>query len=186
MTRVQRSATDRALAILTAAFADDPLRRWLVPGSGERIFQPLAAASEAAGELAFADDDAVAVWLPVPAGPPPAKATAEPVAIPERVRVFMELTTARHPYGRAHLYLPFLGVRPDRQGGRLGGRLLAERLARADADGLPAYLEASSARSVPLYERHGFRLLGDPVSLPDGPSVQPMWREPSTSRGEQR
>ncbi|GAA1295181.1 hypothetical protein GCM10009609_75800 [Pseudonocardia aurantiaca] len=90
----------------------------------------------------------------------------------------------RHAKDTSHL--AFLGVHPDRQGGGLGGRLLAERLARADADGLPAYLEASSARSVPLYERHGFRLLGDPVSLPDGPSVQPMWREPSTSRGEQR
>ena len=42
---------------------------------------------------------------------------------------------------------------------------------------VPVYLEASAARNVPLYERHGFRLTGEPVTLPDGPTVWPMWRD---------
>jgi GNAT superfamily N-acetyltransferase len=190
MTVVHRSATDLAVEVLTAAFAGDPLVRWLALGSGARVFRPVVDESAAAGELAFAGDGAVAVWLPTPAGPSgeadtdgEADADAD---MPERLRVFLELVAARHPRDRKHLYLPFLGVRPERQGRGLGGRLLAERLARADAEGVPAYLESSSARNVPLYERHGFRHLGDPISLPDGPSVWPMWREPSTSEGEQR
>ncbi|GAA3068180.1 GNAT family N-acetyltransferase [Pseudonocardia yunnanensis] len=186
MTVVHRSETDRAVEILTEAFADDPVGRWLVPGDGAGIFYPLAAESAAAGELAFAGNDAVAVWLPVSAEEHVVEEFDQPEAVPERVRIFVELIAARHPSDRAHLYLPFLGVRPERQGRGLGGRLLADRLARADADGLPAYLEASSPRNAPLYERHGFRPTGDPIHLPDGPSVLPMWREPNPSRGELR
>ena len=51
-------------------------------------------------------------------------------------------------------------------------------LERADADGMPAYLEATTLRSRALYERHGFRLL-DVVHMPDdGPPMWRMWREP--------
>jgi predicted N-acetyltransferase YhbS len=70
----------------------------------------------------------------------------------------------------------FLGVVPGMQGRGLGGALLRERLATADTEGLPAYLEASSPGSKALYERHGFRCVGDPVRLPDGPDIWPMWR----------
>ena len=77
---------------------------------------------------------------------------------------------------RVHLYLVFLGVAPGAQGRGLGGALLRERLVRADAEGLPAYLEASSPRSRLLYERNGFRDTGDPIQLPDGPPIWPMWR----------
>ena len=70
----------------------------------------------------------------------------------------------------------FLGVVPGARGRGLGGALLRDRLVRADAEGMPAYLEASSPRSRALYERHGFRATGDPIHLPDGPPLWPMWR----------
>ena len=50
-------------------------------------------------------------------------------------------------------------------------------LERCDRDGVPAYLEATSDRNRPLYERHGFRAHGA-IPLPDGPLLWRMWRDP--------
>jgi GNAT superfamily N-acetyltransferase len=171
---------ETAVQVLTTAFADDPLASWLLPGDLSRaaadiLFGPLAEISAAHGELAVSrDGTAAAVWLPRAADPP------VPAPIPDeltRIRTFAELTEARHPAGTAHLYLVFLGVVPGAQGRGLGGALLRRRLTRADAEGLPAYLEASSPRSRALYVRHGFRDVGaEPIRLPDGPIIWPMWR----------
>jgi GNAT superfamily N-acetyltransferase len=169
--------TETAVRVLTAAFADDPLARWLLPGDlpAEIVFGPLVADSAAHGELTVAPDGtAAAVWLPRPAEP-----AGDRQPIPDalaHLRTFLELAEARHPTGPVHLYLVLLGVLPDAQGRGLGGTLLRERLGRADADGVPAYLEATSPRSRALYERHGFRESGDPIHLPDGPTLWPMWR----------
>lgn len=172
---------ETAVRVLTAAFVDDPLTRWLLPGdladaAAGLVFAPLVQSSAAHGELAVsADGAAAAVWLPRAAEPP----VRDEEPLPEilaRLRTFLALTEARHPVGQAHLYLVFLGVVPAAQGRGHGGDLLRRRLARADADGLPAYLEASSPRSRALYERHGFRDTGEPMPLPDGPPVWPMWR----------
>ncbi|MFJ8632616.1 hypothetical protein [Streptomyces sp. NPDC093568] len=43
---------------------------------------------------------------------------------------------------------------------------------------MAACLEASSVRSRRLYERLGFEPEGEPIALPDGPRMWPMWREP--------
>lgn len=56
-----------------------------------------------------------------------------------------------------HWHLYMLAVAPRAQGRGVGSRLLAHGLARADAAGLPAHLEATTAASKRLYERHGFR-----------------------------
>jgi GNAT superfamily N-acetyltransferase len=60
----------------------------------------------------------------------------------------------------AHWYLPWLGVRAERQGTGLGARLLSEGLTRVDADHIPAFLETPNPRTVPFYERHGFEIVG--------------------------
>jgi predicted N-acetyltransferase YhbS len=88
--------------------------------------------------------------------------------------LFVESRRPRSP----HWLLLYLGVVPERQGRGLGGTLLDAGLARADADGLPAYLVASSPGSRRLYERHGFRVQRE-VRLLRGPPVWPMLREPS-------
>jgi GNAT superfamily N-acetyltransferase len=169
---------ETAVHVLAAAFVDDPLARWLLPGNlaTDVVFGPLVEASAAHGELAVSPDGTgAAVWLPRGAEPPVGDRQPIPDAL-DRLRTFLELTEARHPAGTAHLYLVLLGVVPAARGRGLGAALLRERLARADADGLPAYLEATSLRSRSLYERHGFRDAGDPIQLPDGPSLWPMWR----------
>ena len=51
-------------------------------------------------------------------------------------------------------------------------------LDRADDEGMPAYLEATSERNRALYLRHGFEDL-EKVHWPGGgPPLWLMWREP--------
>lgn len=64
-----------------------------------------------------------------------------------------------HAYAAGpHWYLSALGVEPQRQGQGLGGALMQPILARADAQGLPCYLETHRPGNVQLYQRHGFQI----------------------------
>ena len=94
----------------------------------------------------------------------------------ERGALILGLVEEAHPR-EDHWYLPFIGTRPERQGQGLGSKLLQHMGERLDRDGLAAYLEASSERSRALYLRHGFEATGE-ITLPDGPSIWPMWRAP--------
>ena len=56
--------------------------------------------------------------------------------------------------------------------------LLADNLARVDADGMPAYLESTNPVNLARYRSVGF-VDADRFALPDGgPVVTTMWREP--------
>ncbi len=50
-------------------------------------------------------------------------------------------------------------------------------VARCDRDGALAYLESSNERNLPLYERHGFEVMGK-IQVGAGPLVTPMLRHP--------
>ena len=89
-----------------------------------------------------------------------------------RVQRVMEKRHPREP----HFYIRTIGVRTALQGQGVGSMLMRPILERADAAGLPTYIEASSERSAALYERLGFRHTGV-FELPDGgPPVWPMLR----------
>lgn len=60
-----------------------------------------------------------------------------------------------------HHFLAILGVEPDMQGKKVGSALLAALTARADADGLPCYLETDQEKNVRIYERHGFAVTSE-------------------------
>ncbi|MGW6240099.1 GNAT family N-acetyltransferase [Streptomyces sp. NPDC055094] len=185
--------SDRAtlVRLLEEAFDDDPVSCWVFPEKDHRrrvhglflgVFADVALAEGWADILE--DGTGMALWLPVPAGPPegeddtPARmrATADPDN--ERTELVGRLTGAIHPHDRAHAYLLMIAVSPVHQGRGLGRALIEPVLARCDREGLPAYLEASSERSRRLYERLGFTFTGTTVDLPDGPPMWPMWREP--------
>ncbi len=185
------------LDLLAAAFQDDPVVAWLFPDPVERrrlqpaYYAGLLAQPTAEAYLTTAGDG-VAVWLELSAGqvpfgdPPGGDAGPDPLAVfgphAERLRHLGGLLAERHSHAEQHLYLACIGVRPDRRGSGLGSALLRHRLAQPDAENLPAYLEASSARSRDLYLQHGFEDLGTPVQLPDGPLLWPMWRSATSTR----
>jgi GNAT superfamily N-acetyltransferase len=82
----------------------------------------------------------------------------------------------KHP-SDPHYYLAVLGTEPGVQGHGLGSAVLREGVLRCDEAGLPAYLETSSERNVPLYERHGFQVQERITVSGGGPDVWLMWRE---------
>ncbi|MER7896012.1 GNAT family N-acetyltransferase [Streptomyces sp. NPDC096046] len=193
---------DRELIVrlLDEAFQDDPVSGWVFPGAEDRRAKHpglMAAFTDivlAAGRIdVTTDGSACALWLSVPAGedhdgdaedegPAQVREAVDPEN--ERIEMIGRLTAAVHPTGRAHEYLWMIGVAPGRQGEGLGTALIEDVLDRCDRESLPAYLEASSARSRKLYERLGFKPAGPALDLPDGPAMWPMWREPGPHRPE--
>ncbi|MEU2759848.1 MULTISPECIES: GNAT family N-acetyltransferase [unclassified Streptomyces] len=189
--QAEQDDRERVVAVMEEAFHDDPVSGWVFPDEEHRravhgrFLGVFVDAALAEGRIDIAEDAAaVALWLPVPAGAPaeedPMPALMRQTADPdnERCELVGRLTGVVHPHDRAHAYLLMIGVRPGRQGEGIGAELVGAELERCDREGLPAYLEASSARSRALYERLGFRLLGRALELPDGPPMYPMWREP--------
>jgi len=140
--------------------------------------------------LVWTTDDVqgAAIWAPPLQWRVPARATIR--EMPPMVRVFgRRLPLAfrtrmrvegKHPRKPAHWYLAIMGVEPDSQGRGIGSKLMHPALETLDAQGVPAYLEASTVRSRALYERHGFVVTGE-FNLPsDGPPLWQMWREPGS------
>ncbi len=88
----------------------------------------------------------------------------------------MQQMASYHPK-EPHWYLPLLGVDPAHQNEGVGSALLRHVTDRCDRDGVPAYLESSNPRNIPLYERHGFEILGRAQSG-SSPVITPMLRKP--------
>ncbi|MEV7860372.1 GNAT family N-acetyltransferase [Streptomyces hirsutus] len=190
---------DRELLVrlLDEAFQDDPVSGWVFPGTEyrrtthHRLMGAFTDIVLAEGRIDVTEDgSACALWMSMPAddhgagdpadgeGPAQVRRAVDPEN--ERVEMIGRLTAGVHPTGRAHEYLWMIGVLPGRQGEGLGTALIGSVLDRCDREGLPAYLEASSVRSRLLYERLGFAQVCEPLRLPDGPRMWPMWREPRT------
>ncbi len=177
----------RVVADLHAAFMDDPVLCWAFPDEGRRRrygrhYFEMQARRLVRGGLAWRAEGGGALW----AGPgrwreSPLQALRLGAATfrgiwPHGGRVARGLLgiESRHPR-EPHLYLAVVGVRPERQGQGLGSALLRPGLSEADRLYLPAYLESSNPRNVPLYERHGFEVTEE-TQLAGGPPVWLMWR----------
>jgi len=185
---------DRITMVLDAAFSEDPVSRWVFLDHPDRkrwhrgMFDVFTRWSIMTGGtlVTTGDLDAAALWLPAgpeqPGKPPdfpyePALETALGPAYQRFVQL-SDLMDAAHPRTISHAYLPFLGVLPERQGHGLGRVLMAHKLTKLDAAGTSAYLEATSPRSVTLYEHLGFVAPKPAIRIPGGPTLQPMWRDP--------
>jgi len=66
---------------------------------------------------------------------------------------------------------------PVHQGKGYGSALLRPVLERCDREKQLAYLESSNPGNIPLYERHGFVVLGS-IQSGSSPTVVPMLRKP--------
>ncbi len=74
-----------------------------------------------------------------------------------------------------HWYLQAFGTDPDKQGKGFGSFIMRDRLAAADAAGVPCYLESSKDTNIPIYRSFGFEVTGE-IKIPSGPTLWPMWR----------
>ncbi len=188
------SAADRATvaATVSAAFFDDPVTRWLLPDVQQRreVIEPMfglyADAYLPHGETYLtADGNGAAVWLPPGAQLlTPEQEVAFGTALAElagpAIERFAQLeeTFAKYHPGEPLYYCQFLATVPAFQGRGIGSAFLRDVLQRADAEGMPAYHEATTPRNRALYERHGYVNVGE-FNLPDdGPPLWRMWREP--------
>lgn len=171
-------------AALGAAFADDPVWRWLVGDRAGRVVAAIARAGCARHPSQFTVVEGAAAWWH-----PPGQwrlgvretlrlvPRVVPVARGGTLRLLRmsALVEEQHPPGE-HAYLGYLGAAA--QGRGLGTQAIAPALEVCDAFGWPAYLESSNPRNLPFYRRHGFTDR-PPLQVPDGcPVITPMWREP--------
>ena len=85
----------------------------------------------------------------------------------------LEAMTPEEP----HWYLGLLGTEPSRQGTGVARALLTPMLARADSQGMPAFLETGMPKNAAIYERYGFTTTAE-AEVPDGPRVWGMVRRP--------
>lgn len=186
--------TPRIGAVLGAAFEDDPVMAWVF-ADGKRpaieamftflapeVYVPLGA-THVHGDSGDGGDGVI-VWTPP--SPPDwpedrgarfvaALAAASPQDI-ARLGVLATLMGENHP-PQPHWYLSVVGCAPERRGNGIGSRLLEATLPVVDDAHLPAYLESSNERNVPLYERFGFRVTSVVDLAEGGPSMQLMWRD---------
>jgi GNAT superfamily N-acetyltransferase len=179
---------NRCLVVLTLAFGGDPPSRWAWPDP-QQYLEAFPLFAQAFGGSAFelgtayyhAGYSGVALWLPpgaTPDGEYLIQVIKDTVAHGLRDAMFsmFEQMDSYHPT-EAHWHLPLIGVDPPRQGRGIGLSLLNHVLKACDEQKVLAYLEATSPRNIPLYERQGFKALGS-IQVADSPPIVPMLRKP--------
>lgn len=186
--RTVRSATTedvpgiaRALGL---AFWDDPLYRWLFPDVMTRRARTARFHALFAG-FAYLPDGTVdvveeqvespprpvvrgAAWWDAPGRDAQSRPSFLLRSLPHLAgmvglsrlpavsRYFARVGEARPT--EPHWYLAAMGADPAVRGTGVGSALMRTGLERADADGLPVFLETMSPDNLPFYERHGFRV----------------------------
>lgn len=183
--------SDSLLNVLMLAFSGDPCMRWTFPRPDVFLaaFKPFVTQMGVGlthdGLFLTDDGKAGALWLPpgVEQDGEAIGAVIEKYALadhpePETGELIGEEMRKFHPH-EPHWYLSMLGVDPAVQGKGYGSALLKAGLARADAEGLPAYLESSNPKNVPLYERFGFEVMGR-IAPGSFPGLVPMYRPART------
>lgn len=190
-TRIYKASSSDQVSIVhtvVLAFAGDPMTRWCWRDARQYLAN-MPNFTLAFGGAAFVEKSAhctddrggAALWLPPDVGPDE-ETMAQIVedTVPDSIRGelygVMEKMAEYHPR-EPHWYLPLIGVDPAHQRKGYGSALLGYALEQCDRDRQLAYLESSNPRNIPLYERHGFRAIGE-IQVGTSPRMVPMVRTP--------
>lgn len=194
-----RKATNADLRPLTSALArafdDDPLVNWMAAQDERRARRvryamdlSLRKLSMPYGEVYTTDQThGGALWAPP--GRWKMGILQQLLLLPQMLKItsLRRMNTVmsginalerRHP-AVPHYYLFVLGVDTQFQGQSIGSQLMRPVLERCDRDHVPAYLESSKEKNVPLYERNGFKVTEEFTVPNGGPPMWLMWREPA-------
>jgi ribosomal protein S18 acetylase RimI-like enzyme len=183
---VKAQDRERVISAIVLAFVNDPVTRWSWPDP-YRYLTYFPEFANAFGGKAFeqgtahtvAEFSGGALWLP-PGIQPDEEVL---VGLMERsidsgrlkvVFAMLEKMGTYHP-ADPHWYLPLIGVEPAKQGHGYGGSLLRHALEQIDREGRTAYLESTNPANIPLYQRHGFEVIGT-IQVEDSPALFPMIR----------
>jgi GNAT superfamily N-acetyltransferase len=180
--RLAETHLETAADVLARAFSHDPFAIYVFPEAEERedllfwYFGTIVQYGLLFGEVhGTANCEGVAVWLPhdgdqndvdrlQQAGLLDAPDVLGPEPFDRLVRVTGHLERLRkNALPGRHWYLPAVGVDPLHQGRGVGGALLRWGLTRADAEGVPCYLETFNERNAPFYSRHSFACSAESV-----------------------
>ena len=177
--------------LFAAAFLRDPVFDWIArpgakrAGALEQFFYWLLQVRAISFGEVWMCEGAAAAWLPPEAPASPGGLVEQMKLMPLFVRLcgfarlmrgsaMADAMEKNHPAER-HFYLAFIAVAPRLQGMGLGGALLEATSKRADASGVPAYLENSNPRNTRLYERAGF-IAKRNIAPIGAPPLLAMWR----------
>lgn len=187
--RVLDKDRTKAIETLVLAFAVDPQIRYLFPDPLQyqtHAFDFFKAFGGNAFQFKSAHQvngfSGTALWLPPDSHPNEDELLnvfqkgVDPSTIPT-VMAFLEQMEKYQP-SEPHWHLPLIGVDPIKQGNGYGSALLQYALDKIDKEGEIAYLENSNPLNTPLYERHGFEVLGT-IQVDDAPPMYPMIRYPT-------
>lgn len=174
--------------VFAAAFYEDPIIGWMMPGERSReqrlrrFFEiELRNVALVRGAVWTSTDfSGVAMSDPPGAWGHPWRAFLLEgqnfgIWLPRAARLLAAMRRRRpsHP----HYYFRDIGVLPEMQGQGIGSALMRPTLERCDRESLPAYLEATSERSASLYARLGFQPTGE-LGVAGSPPLWPMLRSP--------
>jgi ribosomal protein S18 acetylase RimI-like enzyme len=162
---------------LARAFYNDPLQSYVFPDENERATRSPAHFAAALrygmlfGEVLTTEGKPLgaAVWLPPETW--------------EAANRFFSALGAIEPYHHrdvppAHWYLMVIGVSPEACGQGLGRALIEPIMNRADASGLPCYLETAQPNNVAFYEYLGFKNIVETVEPQSGLRLWTFRRDP--------
>ncbi|MDJ0846811.1 MAG: GNAT family N-acetyltransferase [Myxococcota bacterium] len=195
---VERAGDDEGEALaglLAAAFAEDPIQGWMLPGprnnfaNRRRLFRQATRLYLRDGlATRTAGSEAAALW-----GRPGVRRPEGLTRLLDDARgLLASLLTLGTQLGRSvrlyermmrerpaepHWYLAAIGTHPNHRRKGAAGSLLRERLAECDETGTLAYLESSSPANVTIYERHGFEVIRE-TRVEDSPPLWLMSRTP--------
>ena len=193
-----RQDVEACARVLARSFHDDPGTRLSEPDDDRRarmlpgFFQTFVAASlDEGGDLVVAGDpvEGIASWFgPDRHGPTPEAMGANGFGevleamgadAAERLTTMvgeLEVQHERLMHG-PHLRLEFFGVDPDHQGSGVGSALIEHGHRRADAAGIPCYLETFTQDNVDYYGRRGYEPAGE-YTVAGGVPVYALVRAP--------
>ncbi|MGC0362212.1 ribosomal protein S18 acetylase RimI-like enzyme [Rhodococcus sp. 27YEA15] len=184
---------DAVSATLTAAFHDDPVMAWAIPSGTDDRERYLGAffrlttrfLLDHGGLVAMsADYRAVLVWSGVGEEADASEneefldlLSSQTGPSGDRVRTLMAALDDHHPVGLPpHFHVLYAAVRPHARGDGIRRSLTGALRALRHREQIGAYGEASSLRSLRLWERLGGERIGAAIELPDGgPSLYPFF-----------